>query len=207
MSCTDSALTLTGTSILDWTVNGRTTRRPGYPDSNHSEHPEMAPHAVYPCRGSDEWIAIACRSDADWEKLAAQIAAPWTREKHFASVAGRRAAQTELDAKLGEWTRPQEKYALARALQAAGIPAAAVAKPEERIDQDENTKAWGLFPTVTHAKMGKVRVDGMPAHLSKTDWKIERGAPCVGEHTDIVLGELLGLSPEELAKLHAEGII
>ena len=50
-------------------------------------------------------------------------------------------------------------------------------------------------------------VDGLPAHLAKTDWKIERGAPCVGEHTDLVLGRLLGLSGEELAKLHAEGIV
>jgi crotonobetainyl-CoA:carnitine CoA-transferase CaiB-like acyl-CoA transferase len=207
MSCTDSGLTLTGTSILDYTVNGRPTRRPDSPDSNHSPHPAMAPHAIYPCRGDDEWIAIACRSDADWRALAAKIGADWTREGRFASVQGRLAAQTELDAKLGDWTRPQEKYALARALQAAGIPAAAVAKPEERIDHDENTKAWGLFPTATHAKIGKVRVDGLPVHLSKTDWKIERGGPCVGEHTDEVLTSLLGLSPDEIAKLRAEGIV
>lgn len=207
MSCTDSALTLTGTSVLDYTVNGRTTRRPGYPDSNHSEHPAMAPHAIYPCRGDDEWIAIACRCDADWQKLAAQIAAPWSADARYASVAGRQAAQAELDRALAEWTRPQEKWALARALQAAGLPAAAVAKPEERIDHDENTRAWGLFPTVTHTKMGKVRVDGLPAHLAKSDWKIERGAPCVGEHTDLVLGRLLGLSGDALAKLHAEGIV
>ena len=89
----------------------------------------------------------------------------------------------------------------------AGTPRPAVAKPEERIDQDANTAAFGLWPTVTHSKLGKVRVDGLPAHLSKTDWKIERGAPCVGEHTDQVLRELLGMSSEEIAKLRAEGIV
>ena len=207
MSCTDAGLTLTGTAILDYSVNGRPTRREGSPDSNHSPHPAMAPHAVYPCRGNDEWIAIACRSDADWQKLAGTIGAGWTRETRFATLAGRLGAQSELDVKLGEWTRPKEKYALARELQAAGVPAAAVAKPEERIDHDESTRAWGLFPTATHSKIGKVRVDGLPVHLSKTDWKIERGAPCVGEHTDQVLRELLGMSSEEIAKLRAEGIV
>lgn len=207
MSCTDSALTLTGTSILDWTVNGRGTRRPGYPDSNHAEHPTMSPHAIYPCRGDDEWIAIACRDDADWRRLATRIGDAWTRDPRFATVAGRRGAESELDAKLADWTRAQEKLALARVLQADGIPAAAVAKPEERIDRDENTRAWGLFPSVRHAKMGEVRVDGLPVHLSKTDWRIERGGPCLGEHTDLVLGRLLGLSGEELAKLHAEGVL
>lgn len=207
MSCTDSGLTLTGTALLDYTVNGRPARRAGSPDSNHSTSPAMAPHAVYPCRGSDEWIAIACRSDADWQRLAAKIGASWDREGRFATLAGRLAAQDELDVKLGDWTRPQEKYALACELQAMGVPAAAVAKPEERIDQNENTRAFGLFPTATHTKLGKVRVDGLPVHLSKTDWKIERGGPCVGEHTDLVLRDVLGMSPDEIAKLRAEGIV
>ena len=207
MSCTDSGLTLTGTALLDYTVNGRPARRPGSPDSNHSTSPAMAPHAIYPCRGDDEWIAIACRDDADWRKLAGVIGADWTKSAALAAVSGRLADQARLDAQLGEWTRPQEKYALAKQLQAAGVPAAAVAKPVERIDQDPNTAAFGLWPTVTHSKIGKVRVDGLPVHLSKTDWKIERGAPCVGEHTDQVLRELLGLSGDEIAKLRAEGIV
>jgi crotonobetainyl-CoA:carnitine CoA-transferase CaiB-like acyl-CoA transferase len=207
MSCTDAGLTLTGTAILDWTVNGRPSRRPGWPDSNHSASPAMAPHAIYPCRGDDEWIAIACRSDGDWRRLAAKVGAPWAQIGQFATLAGRLAAQEALDANLAAWTRGFEKRALARELQAAGVPAAAVAKPEERIDQDESTAAWGLWPTVTHSKLGRVRVDGLPVHLSKTDWRIERGAPCLGEHTERVLGRVLGLSADDVAKLRAEGVV
>jgi crotonobetainyl-CoA:carnitine CoA-transferase CaiB-like acyl-CoA transferase len=116
-------------------------------------------------------------------------------------------AQDALDASLAAWTRGFEKYALARELQAAGVPAAAVAKPEERIDQDPNTAAWGLWPTSHHTKMGPVRVDGLPVHFSKTDWQIERGGPCLGEHTELVLGKLLGMSPEDVSKLRAEGVV
>ena len=207
MACTDAGLTLTGTALLDYTVNGRPARRPGSPDSNHSANPAMAPHGIYPCRGEDEWIGIACRSDDDWRRLAATIGADWARDVSLSGLADRLAAQTALDANVAVWTRGFEKYALARELQAAGVPAAAVAKPAERIDQDPSTAAWGLWPTSHHTKMGAVRVDGLPVHLSKTDWKIERGGPCLGEHTEQVLGRLLGLSADEVAKLRAEGVV
>ena len=55
--------------------------------------------------------------------------------------------------------------------------------------------------------MGAVRVDGLPVHFSRTDWEIRRGAPCLGEHNEEVLGELLGLSSEEVARLRDEGVV
>jgi len=44
-------------------------------------------------------------------------------------------------------------------------------------------------------------------HLSRTDWVVARGAPCLGEHNDLVYGELLGLDADERAALHEEGVI
>jgi crotonobetainyl-CoA:carnitine CoA-transferase CaiB-like acyl-CoA transferase len=204
MSCTDAGLSLTGTAVLDWTVNGRSSRRDGWPDSNRSAHAPWAPHGIYPSSGDDEWIAIACRSDAEWRALAAELA---IADARFATAQGRLAAQDALDAAVGAATRRHEKYTLARALQALGIAAAAVAKPAERIDGDANTADWGLWPTSTHSKMGPVRVDGLPVHLSKSDWKIERGAPCLGEHTELVLNRVLGMSADDVAKLRAEGVV
>ena len=55
--------------------------------------------------------------------------------------------------------------------------------------------------------MGDVRVDGLPVHLSRTDWSIARGAPCLGEHNEEVLGELLGLcAATRSTTLRAEGV-
>ena len=44
-------------------------------------------------------------------------------------------------------------------------------------------------------------------HLSKTDWAIERGAPCLSEHTEEVLTGLLGMRSDEVAALRAEGVL
>ncbi len=207
LSCTEAGLTLHGPALLDWTVNGRPLRRPGSPHANRSEHPAMAPHGIYPARGDDEWVAIACRSDAEWRALAGVVEADWARAARFGTLAGRLEAQDDLDAALAGWTRTRAKADIVAALQAADVPAAPVAKPAERVDHDPATAGFGLWPTATHSKMGAVRVDGLPVHFSKTDWKIERGGPCLGEHTEEVLTGVLGLSADEVAKLRAEGVV
>jgi formyl-CoA transferase len=43
--------------------------------------------------------------------------------------------------------------------------------------------------------------------MSRTPWRIETGAPCLGEHNEAVFGRLLGLSATELAQLREEGAI
>jgi len=55
--------------------------------------------------------------------------------------------------------------------------------------------------------MGRVRVDGIPVHFSETDWVIERGAPCLGEHNELILGDLLGHSRDELSRFREDGVV
>ncbi len=207
LACTDAALTLHGPALLDWSVNGRPTRREGQPSSNRSRWPAMAPHGIYPSTGDDDWVAIACRDQADWQRLCAVIDEAWCGDPAFADVDARLAAQDVLDEHLGRWTASSSKFEVEGALREAGVPVAAVLKPEERIDREGSTERFGLWPTVHHSEMGDVRVDGQPVHFSKTDWHLERGAPCLGEHTDEVLSRLLGLSAEEIAGLRAEGVL
>ena len=49
--------------------------------------------------------------------------------------------------------------------------------------------------------------DGLPVHLSETDWQLRRGAPLLGEHNRRIYGELLGLDDAELDSLRSEGVI
>ena len=207
LAMTEAATTLNGPALLDYTVNGRGMRREGQPHSNRSDSPPMAPHGIYAARGEDQWIAIACRDASDWRALAECVAQSWTAEARFAELGARLANQDELDEKLGAWTAERDKFQLQEQLQKAGVPAAAVQTPAERIDADPNTEAWGLWPAPTHPVMGDVRVDGLPVHLSETDWEIARGAPLLGEHNQLIYGDLLGLSADDLERLRAEGAI
>ena len=212
LACTEAALSLHGPALLDWTVNGRPTRRPGQPHANRSQWPPMAPHGIYPSAGEDDWVAIACRDEDDWQAFSGAVDEPWCAAPEFGDLARRCAAQDELDARVGAWTAARSKFAAEEALRDAGVPVAAVLKPQERIDGDASTGEFGLWPTVRHAKMGDVRVDGLPVHFhgadgEDADWQLSRGGPCLGEHNEEVLARLLGFSSDEVAALREEGVI
>jgi crotonobetainyl-CoA:carnitine CoA-transferase CaiB-like acyl-CoA transferase len=207
MGCTEAGAWLNGLALLDVSANGRVYRDGVAPDSNHSRSPAMAPHGIYPARGDDRWVAIACRHDQDWAQMVAVVGEAWTRASELVALAGRVAAEPDLDRRLAEWTATHDAADVAARLQAAGVPAATVATPEERIERDPGTSQWGLWPEVEHTEIGRVRVDGIPIHLSVTDWNITRGAPCLGEHNDYVFGEVLGLAADEIAALREQGAI
>jgi benzylsuccinate CoA-transferase BbsF subunit len=207
MSCSEAAAALLGPGLLDYTVNGRPARREGSPNSNRDCTGTMAPHGIYRTNGDDNWIALSCRDDGEWAALAAEIGEPWASSDKLRTLAGRLARQDILDAELDRWTSDKDRFALADRLQALGIPAAAVQRPSERIDGDPSTGAWGLWPRVDHAAMGEVRVDGLPVHLSETDWTIERAAPLLGADNGYVFGDILGLTTAEIGQLREDGVI
>ena len=207
LACTEAALTLHGPALLDWTVNGRPTRRDGQPHANRNQWPPMAPHGIYPCEGDDDWVAIACRDQDDWLCFAEVVGESWCSAPAYANLDSRLAAQDQLDQLVGAWTVRRGKFDVETLLREAGVPVSAVMKPEERIDLDASTGDFGLWPTVGHTEMGQVRVDGQPVHFSETDWRTGRGGPCLGEHNEEVLHRLLGLSPEEIARLQEEGVL
>ena len=204
---TEAGAVLNGPAVLDYSVNGRALRRPGRPDSNHSQSPWMAPHNIYPCQEADSWVAIACRDDADWKQLTGVIDQEWARDPRWALLSDRLEGERELDERMAAWTVLFTPHALAARCQEARVPASAVQTPEQRIDHDPNTRDWGLWPEVEHSEMGRVRVEGLPVHLSKTDWRLTRGAPCLGEHNDYVLGEILSIDAGTRDELRAEGVI
>ena len=103
--------------------------------------------------------------------------------------------------------RPEMSRRVTDVCEVLGVPASAVQRPHERVDHDIATRAWGLWPKVHHTAIGDVRVDGLPVHLSETDWSMREGGPCLGEDNDYVFGELLGLSADEIATLTQEGVL
>jgi benzylsuccinate CoA-transferase BbsF subunit len=206
MSCTEAGLGLTGPDLLDYTVNGRPLRRPGMPDSNHSDQPAMAPHGIYPTVDYDRWVAIACRDDADWSALSRACGEPWSLEPRWEALADRLAAQDELDRLISAWTSTRTRHEVARTLLDAGMPAVPVAMSEDRIEHDPDNASWGLFPSVHHPEIGDVRVDGLPVHLSETDWQVSHGAPLLGQHNREVFCGVVGLSDEEFVSLDEEGV-
>ncbi|WP_067387213.1 CaiB/BaiF CoA transferase family protein [Mycolicibacterium novocastrense] len=191
------------TEVLDWTVNGRAATAAG----NRADFAEMAPHGIYPCAGADRWIAIACRDERELGVLAKVLNEPELSSDRFTTLEQRVRAADELDALIGDVTASRDAATLADDLVAAGLPASMVKSPSERIDDDPDLAAMGLFPTVTHPDMGEVRVEGIPMRCSATPWQITSAAPRLGQHNREVLVDLLGHSEAELDDWAQRGVI
>jgi benzylsuccinate CoA-transferase BbsF subunit len=132
---------------------------------------------------------------------------PWALDEGLATIADRARRREEIDRHLEAWTIRHERSKVDDVLRRAGLPAAQVATPEDRIENDPRTSEWGLWPWVHHEEIGDTRVEGVPIHLSETDWSITRGAPCLGNDNELVYGSLLGLSADEIADLGERGVI
>jgi benzylsuccinate CoA-transferase BbsF subunit len=207
LACIEAGVTLTGPAVLDATVNGRTLRDDGAVDSNRSSSPAMAPHGIYRCLGDDRWVAVACRHDDDWARLVEVVGESWAKEPTYATLRGRLSAHDTIDAELTAWTSTRQRDDIVSAVRAAGVPVAPVKRPPERCDDDAENDAWGLWPTVVHAKHGAVRVDGLPVHHSVHDWRVERAGPVLGQDNERVYAEVLGLTTAEIGRLAADGVI
>src|SRR5205823_15075342 len=92
-------------------------------------------------------------------------------------------------------------------LQTAGVAAGVVANAEDLCARDPQLAARGHFVEVPTPEGRTVRIDGPPFLLSDTPARVGGPGPLLGEHTDEVLGELLGLRSEEIAELRAVGAV
>jgi crotonobetainyl-CoA:carnitine CoA-transferase CaiB-like acyl-CoA transferase len=207
-SQSEVGLFINGTTILDWSANGRVWRRYG----NRSPYKPAAPHGVYPCVGEDRWLAIACFTEAEWHALTTVAGHPeWAEEARFSTLAARLAHQDALDALLGTWTQSLEAYEAMHTLQQAGVPAGVCQTAEDRCDHDPQLAALEWLTEVTGTKIGRWPVAEVPVKMSESPayigGRIDRGAPCYGEDNQYVYGELLGMSSQEIEELAAEGVI
>ena len=208
LSQVESGIALTGTAILDKTVNGRPFRREGNPPGNRSPHPRVAPHNTYQCKGEDQWCAITVFDDEQWAAFVEAIGSPeWTANPRFETNEGRYDNQDELDELIETWTSCHTPHEVFHKLQSAGVIAGAVQSPKIKVDEDPQLKHRNFLPEIEHAELGNAKFEAEPMRLSRSPWELRRASPLMGEHSDYVYSEILGLDSEEVAELMVEGVI
>ncbi len=172
-----------------------------------NREPGSAPHGVYPCAGDDAWIAIAVAREGEWHGLVAAMGEPaWAHDARFATAEARDAHQDELDAHLAAWTREFGAYLLMARLQEAGVPAGVVQHLDEVL-QDPQLAHRRHFVPLDHAVLGVLPYERSGFRLSASPGGFDDSGPLLGEDNDMVLGELLGLSPAEIEQLVADGVV
>jgi crotonobetainyl-CoA:carnitine CoA-transferase CaiB-like acyl-CoA transferase len=164
---------------------------------------DAAPHDAYPALGTDAWVAISVSSDPEWQRLAEIIGAPQLgSDPRYAKSQTRWRNQDDLREPISIWTRQQTKHAAAALLQEAGIAAAPVQNGRE-IAEDPYLIARGFFNSLDHPEAGRRTYQGMPFKFSLTAPGQHRASPCLGEHTLMILRDILRLTEAEIDALSA----
>ncbi len=167
-----------------------------------------APWGAYPCAGEEKWCVITVRDDDDWRRLRQALGEPsWAEAPACDRAEGRINAQDELDAALGAWTRTRDRYEIAHLLQAHGVPCAPMLTGGDQLD-DPHFKAWEYGQPIHQPDLlARFDLEGPCFRASGMAPVVTRRAPQLGEHTQAIAKELLGLSDAEIARLFEAGVL
>ena len=199
---------LTGTTILDYSANGRQWSRYG----NRSPYKPAAPHGAFQTLGEDRWIAIAAFTDAHWQSLVEVLGLRDAgADERFSSLEKRIANQDALEAIIAEAVRGHDGYKLMAELQARHVPAGVVQTAQDRIEDDPQLAHLGWLTELNQTEIGLWPTRGLPVHLSETPahigGRLNRAGPNYGEDNDYVLRDVLGKSTEEIETMRAIGAL
>lgn len=174
------------------------------PDRTGNRHPAlaMAPYNTYPC--TDGHVAIFTSAERHWHAVCRVVGREeLLQDPGYATTPGRAQRMAEIDDMVGAWTFRRSKDEVMRILNDAHVPCAPV-KTAREVAEDPHLLARGHWVDVDHPRRGKTRVPISPIRLHTAGkGEIRRPAPTLGQHTDAVLAELLGLKAQELAALRA----
>lgn len=201
LSMIESTAAVCGDAIVELDATGRVPRPLGNRDRRH------APHNIYAAAGG-EFVAIAAESDADWRAIAGLIGrAELGADPRFADAVSRKANEDALDEIVTDWTQEQDAGEIERLFIEAGLIAARVASFYQVYDEPEpRFAASGFLQLVDHPEVGPSWLAGGPWRLSGPLDTTLRPSPCLGEHTQEVLAEELGVTAEEYEALVAAGV-
>ncbi len=184
--------------LLQQAMYGNAPAREG----NHN--PRAVPHAAFPCAGEDSWIAIACWNDRQWQTLATVAGLEATRTP---TLPDRLLARETIEDEIGTWTSAHSAEELAARLQAAGVEAVPVADFRYLLQDDPQLAAREHFITLERERTGASIYERNGFRLSAARSSIDTPTPLLGEHTEAVLRDCLGLDVAEVQRLRAAGAL
>ena len=192
---------LIGEAFALWSMNQRLQPHLG------NRHEWMAPHNAYPCRGEDQWVAIAVANDAQWAGLIAALGDPaWAADEANADQASRWAHRDDLDERIAAWTQARTKEDVFAACRAHDVPCGPVWNSTDLL-ADEQLNARGYYEPIKDPDHAAWMTHGWVWHWTNSGPCILAAAPNFGQHTREILTELLGVDEAELPALAQAGII
>jgi crotonobetainyl-CoA:carnitine CoA-transferase CaiB-like acyl-CoA transferase len=146
-------------------------------------------------------------SDSGWAKLAKLMGREdLVADPRFADATARKKNRAALQELIKSWARGKTRQELWDGLRPIDYFGAPVLSMGEAMD-DPHIKERQAFIERNHPTAGPTKLLAPWIHMSKTPPSIRADAPALGQHTDEVLGTVLGLSHAQLSELREQEIV
>ena len=171
-----------------------------------SRLPFASPRNVF-ITADKRWVAISSSGQRIFERSCRAIGQPeLVTDERFADNRARTAHSAEIDAIFQEWIETRTRSEVLAVFAEAEAAAAPVYDVRDAFD-DLHFEARGNLAPVSDPDLGEIRMQNVTPKLSRTPGSIRHAGPRLGQHTELILRDWLGIKQEELAVLEANGVI
>ena len=169
-----------------------------------------APMGLYPCApgGPNDYVYImTSRANPDhWDRLLTLIGREdLIGDERYLTPGDRVEREAEVDEVIAAWTRGRTKYDAMTVVGEAGIPAGAVLDTDE-LNNDVTFEERGVMQTMVHPVHRPFKMPGWPVRVDGQATRL-KSSPMLGEHTDEVISDWLGLNSAAINELKTNGVM
>jgi formyl-CoA transferase len=196
-------------------AHGPLKEYPQYPDSTFGDAVPRSGNAsgggqpgwILKCKGwetdPNAYVYFITQAPV-WEKICELIGEPgWKTHPDYATPEARLPRLKQIFRRIEQWTMTKTKFEVMEMCDPLDIPCGPILSMKE-IAEDPSLRATGTIVEVDHPARGKYLTVGNPIKMSDSPSEV-RPSPLLGEHTDEVLRDVLGYSPDEIAQIKASG--
>ncbi|WP_054894852.1 MULTISPECIES: CaiB/BaiF CoA-transferase family protein [unclassified Pseudomonas] len=189
--------------LANQAMNYLTTGTP--PKRLGNAHPNIVPYQDFPTADGDFILTVG--NDGQFRKFAEVAGQPqWADDPRFATNKQRVAHRAELIPLIRQATVFKTTAEWVAELERAGVPCGPI-NDLAQMFQDPQVVARGLKVDVPHPLAGSVPQVASPIRLSETPVEYRRAPPLLGEHTEAVLRDVLGLDAGAVQVLRSAGVL
>ncbi|PLC50536.1 CoA transferase [Pollutimonas subterranea] len=193
MALLDCQVAMLANQNLNYLTTGAAPRRAG------NAHQNLVPYQVF--AASDGHLIVAVGNDTQFKAYCHVIGRPALPEDIRYKTNSNRVINREiLIPLLTEAMKSRTRDYWLEALEKVGVPAGPI-NTIDQVYQNPQVKARGMRQTLPHGSAGQAPVSSSPLRFSDSPVNYHHAAPLLGEHTEQVLRERLGLSDEEIQEL------